>query len=174
MKKRQVFASLFVGVAALLGILLHSTPAFAQQEAIWLPETKMVIGLEGIKGNKTGVLTVDKGTLVFKAGKEKSSIAVNTINDVVTGDDSQRALGGFAGTVTMAVPYGGGRFLSLFREKVDTVTIQYHDATGGLHGVIFTVTSGRADALKKELLDEGAKTSIPSAPADSKTEAPKQ
>jgi len=30
----------------------------------------------------------------------------------------------------MFAPYGGGRFLSLFRSKVDTLSIQYRDAEG--------------------------------------------
>jgi hypothetical protein len=166
MKMRQVVASLFVAVAALLGILLVCPPGFAQ-EAVSVPDTKAVIGLEGVKHNKTGTLTVNKGTLEFKHGKEKADVPVNTINDVITGADSQRAIGGFIGTLTMFGPYGSGRFLSLFRTKIDTVTIQYHDSAGGLHGAIFTVPEGKAEDVKKELLAEGAKTTIPSEPAAS-------
>jgi hypothetical protein len=165
MKMRQVVASLFVAAAALLGVALLCPAAFAQG-AVSVPDTKQVIGLEGIKPNRSGTLTIDKGTLEFKHGKEKADVPVNTISDVITGDDSQRAIGGFVGTLTMFGPYGSGRFLSLFRTKVDTVTIQYHDASGGLHGAIFTLPQGKAEDVKKELLAEGAKTTIPLAPAD--------
>jgi hypothetical protein len=51
--------------------------------------------------------------------------------------------------------------MSLFRTKLDTLTIQYRDADGGLHGAIFTMGAGKADALKKELVAHGAHTSIP-------------
>jgi len=65
------------------------------------------------------------------------------------------------GTLTMFAPYESGRFLSLFRSKLDTLTIQYRDADGGLHGVIFTTPVGTADVIKNELIGLGAHTSIP-------------
>jgi hypothetical protein len=58
-------------------------------------------------------------------------------------------------------PYGSGRFLSLFRSKLDTLTIQYRDADGGLHGVIFTSPVGTAEVTKDELVGLSAHTSIP-------------
>jgi len=56
----------------------------------------------------------------------------------------------------------------LFRTKVDTLTIQYRDGGGGLHGIIFTVPLGKAEIIKQELISHGAKTSIPTQ-ADIKT-----
>jgi hypothetical protein len=50
----------------------------------------------------------------------------------------------------------------LFRKKLDTLTIQYRDADGGLHGAIFTVSRGKADSIKEELVAQGAHTSVPS------------
>jgi hypothetical protein len=68
----------------------------------------------------------------------------------------------------MAAPYGGGRFLSLFRKKIDTLTIQYRDVDGGLHGAIFTMPVGNSELIKTELLAQGAHTGKPSAvPASS-------
>jgi hypothetical protein len=61
----------------------------------------------------------------------------------------------------MFAPYGGGRFLSLFRSKTDTLTIQYRDTDGGLHGAIFTMPVGKADPFKKALVSQGAHTTIP-------------
>jgi hypothetical protein len=49
----------------------------------------------------------------------------------------------------------------LLRKKVDTLTIQYRDADGGLHGAIFTMPQGQADTIKKELVAQGARTSVP-------------
>ncbi|HYL68446.1 MAG TPA: hypothetical protein VEX69_04710 [Candidatus Limnocylindria bacterium] len=164
MSMRRVVPTLFVAAAALLAVVLLCPPAFAQQLAP-VPGTKQVLGLEDVKQNAKGTLSVEKGTLEFKYGKKKADLAVTSINDVITGNDSQRAIGGFVGTLTMFAPYGGGRFLSLFRTKIDTLTIQYHDASGGLHGAIFTLPEGKAEDVKKELLAEGAKTTIPIEPA---------
>jgi hypothetical protein len=164
MSMRRVVPTLFVAAAALLGVALLCPAGFAQQ-AVAVPDSKQVLGLEGIKHNAGGTLSVDKGTLEFKHGKKKADLAVSSISDVITGNDSQRAIGGFVGTLTMFGPYGSGRFLSLFRTKIDTLTIQYHDASGGLHGAIFTLPEGKAEDVKKELLAEGAKTTIPIEPA---------
>jgi hypothetical protein len=79
--------------------------------------------------------------------------------------------------MSMAAPYGGGRFLSLFRTKMDTLTIRYRDLDGGLHGAIFTMPVGTADFIKKELVAQGAHTSASgeqnAAPAAS-TNSPKK
>ena len=65
----------------------------------------------------------------------------------------------------MAAPYGGGRFLSLFRKKIDTLTVQYCDPDEGLHGAIFTMPVGAAKAIKTELVSGGAHTATRGEPA---------
>ena len=77
------------------------------------------------------------------------------MRDVVTGDDSQRVVRGTLGTLSMFGPYGSGRFLSLFRSKLDTLTIQYRDSDQGLHGVIFTMPVGTAEGIKAKLVAAG-------------------
>ncbi len=120
-----------------------------------------LVGLPGVKDNTEGTLTVEGGKLHFSCSKGASDIAVVVMDDVVTGDDSQRVIQGTLGTISRFGPYGSGTFLSLFRSKVDTLTIQYRDANGGLHGVVFTVPVGTAESVKKELIVQGAHTSIP-------------
>jgi hypothetical protein len=89
-------------------------------------------------------------------------VSIASIEDVVTGNDSQRVIGGTFGTLaSLAAPFGSGRALPLLRKKVDTLTIQYRDADGGLHGAIFTMPRGKADPIKKELVAQGAHTSEP-------------
>jgi hypothetical protein len=124
-----------------------------------------VIGLVGVKDATSGMLTVRDTKLHFASRKGTADIDTASIEDVLTGNDSQRAIHGTAGTISMFGPYGSGRFLSLFRSKVDTLTIQYRDADGGLHGAIFTVPPGESEPLKKKLLAAGARTSIPSQPS---------
>jgi len=137
-----------------------------------------LIGLTGVKENAKGTLKVENGNLQFVHGKTNADITAASIQDVVTGDDTQRSVGGTVGVMSMAAPYGGGRFLSLFRKKIDTLTVQYRD--GGLHGAIFTMPVGAANALKTELVSEGAHTAtmgepttaIPSSNEQNATQSP--
>ena len=159
-------------VAALSVFLSALTlPSFAQQP-VRVPDTKQIIGLAGVKKKAKGTLTVEKGSLHFTHSKVKAELATATMTDVLTGEDSQRAIGGTIGTLTMFAPYGSGRFLSLFRTKLDTLTIEYRDDAGGLHGVIFTMPVGTAEAVKKELVAQGVHTSIPIQEGTSKPPSP--
>ncbi len=130
-----------------------------------------VIGLTGVKDNTRGTLTVSDTKLHFASPKGTADIDAASIKDVLTGNDSQRAIHGTAGTISMFGPYGSGRFLSLFRSKLDTLTIQYRDGDGGLHGAIFTMRPGESEPLKKKLLAAGARTSIQSQPSAEATSA---
>jgi hypothetical protein len=137
-----------------------AVPSFAQQAADSVKVVQLT-GMSGAKEHTKGALKVENGNLQFLHSKEKTELPAASIQDVVTGNDSQRAVHGFLGTITQFGPYGSGRFLSLFRSKLDTLTLQYTDADGGLHGAIFTMPVGKADALKKLLVAQGAHTSIP-------------
>jgi hypothetical protein len=118
-------------------------------------------GLAGVKNNTGGSLAIDKGTLRFTHSEKTSELAASDMHDVVTGDDSQRVVRGTLGTLSMFGPYGSGRFLSLFRSKLDTLTIKYRDGGDGLHGVIFTLPVGTAEGIKEQLVAAGAHTSVP-------------
>lgn len=146
---------LFLGSVASLG---QTQPAPAETEAL------QVTGLTGVKQNTKGSLKVENGSFSFVCPKGTYDVPVASIKDVVTGNDSKRAIGGTIGTLTMLAPYGAGRAISLLRDKIDTLTIQYRDSSGGLHGAIFTLPVGHADAIKEQLLAQGARTSIPSKP----------
>jgi hypothetical protein len=157
--------------AALIAVTLFSCFSLSHaQEAQTVTKAVQLIGLADLKGNTKGSLTIISGTLRFIHAKGNSDVPVASIEDVVTGKDSQRVIGGTLGTLTLLAPFGSGRVLSLFRTKLDSLTIQYRDAAGGLHGVIFTVPLGKAEMIKQELLAKGAHTSIP-AEADAKKPA---
>ena len=117
-------------------------------------------GLPGVKENAKGTLSVENGNLRFTSGKTTSDVTANSIEDVVAGTDSQKAVGKTIGTMSMAAPYGGGRVVSLFRKKIDTLTVEYRDADGAFHGAIFTMPVGAADLIKKELIAQGARTTV--------------
>src|SRR6266436_9593936 len=141
------FALLFSG----LGISVCNA-----QEATGLVKAVQLIGLTGVKENAKGPLNVETENLHFARGKANTQVSAASIQDVVTGADSEKSVGGTVGVISMAAPYGGGRFLSLFRKKIDTLTVQYRDVDGGLHGAIFTMPVGAANVMKTELVSEGA------------------
>jgi len=155
----------FRGATVLVGVGLLFTglviPVANAQQASGPVKVVQLTGLAGVKDNAKGTLSVENGQLHFVHGKASSEVSAASIQDVVTGADSQRTVGGTIGVVSMAAPYGGGRVLSLFRSKIDTLTVQYRDADGGLHGAIFTMPVGTADAIKKELVAQGAHTTAP-------------
>ena len=89
-----------------------------------------VVGLLGVKNNTAGRLTVESGNLRFTHLGSSADLAPSSMQDVVTGNDSQRVIRGTVGTLSLFAPYGSGRFLSLFRSKLDTLTIQYRESVG--------------------------------------------
>jgi hypothetical protein len=151
-------AALFVFSILLAGVFVSVGNA---QQLQTRTKAVQLTGLIGVKNNTEGSLTIENGNLHFTHSKSTSDLAPSSIHDVVTGSDSQRVIRGTLGTLSMFGPYGSDRFLSLFRSKLDTLTIQYRDADGGLHGVIFTIPVGTADVIKGELVGLGAHTSIP-------------
>ena len=137
----------------------QTTPTPASPASI---EAVQVIGLAGVKQNTKGNLKVENGSLSFASSKITCDVSADSIQDVLTGADSQRIIGGTVGTLSRLAPYGGGTALSLLRSKVDIITIQYRDPNGGLHGAIFTMSVGKAQVVKDALLAQGAHTSVPS------------
>jgi hypothetical protein len=74
-------------------------------------------------------------------------VKIASVHDLLLGDLS-RQIGGVPVTLAKAaVPYSGGRAVSLFtHKKYDTLTLEYVDAEGGLHGAIFELKKGQATA----------------------------
>jgi hypothetical protein len=148
-----------------LGTGLPASPCLAQDASatnpMSFPDSKQVLGLEGLKHNTSGTLSVENGSLVFTGGNKKAAVPASSITEVLTGKDTERTIGGTVGTLTLFAPYGAGRFLSLFRTKIDTLAIEYLDPAGAVHGAVFTLREGNALGAKKALLGQGAKTSVP-------------
>ena len=153
-------------------ILLWCDPLIPRshaQQAHTLTSAVQVIGIVGVNEKTKGMLSLVNRALRFSHAKGNVDVNAASIEDVVTGRDSQRVIGGTLGTATqIAAPFGSGRILSLFRTKLDTLTIKYSDAEGGLHGVIFTVPLGKAEMIKQELITHGAHTTIPTQPDPTK------
>jgi hypothetical protein len=121
-----------------------------------------VLGLDGVKRAVHGSLSAQPDGLSFQASGAHGSVSIASIQDVFTGADSRQVGGKVLTLAKMGIPYGGGRVLSLFsHEKVDSLTVEFRDANGALHGAIFTMPLGQAVALKQQLVALGAHTSVP-------------
>jgi hypothetical protein len=152
-----------------VGLVLAATamPLFSGQSATpqnlpssMIPGVKCVIGLENIKPGTKGTLSSLPTGLEFTTEKRKADIVTSSIQDVFTGQESRQDVSGVGGTlVETAIPYGGGRFVSLFSHKVDVLTVEYVDSNGGFHGAIFVLSAGKAKAFKNQLIAQGAKVS---------------
>src|SRR6202049_2264809 len=178
MKRRKILVSIAMTVAFAGFTVCGAKP---QQSPKPANNAIALTGLPGVKDNSKGTLTVESGKLHFSYGKKSSEVNVASIEDVVTGEDTQAAVGKTVSTLSMAAPYGSGRFLALFRTKFDTLTLRYLDENGELHGVIFAMPTAGAEPIKKELLAQGAHTTVgeakaaaATAPANSPSKEPKQ
>jgi hypothetical protein len=120
-----------------------------------------VLGLENIARNARCTMNIDGGEMRVQAKTQEEIIKASSIEDVFTGADSERIVGGTLEVLSLAVPFGGSRFLSLFRRKVDTLTLEYRDENGALHGAVLTMKPGEAAEVKKQLVAAGAHASIP-------------
>ena len=132
-----------------------ATPSVVQTDV------KLVIGGETVKNHSMGTLSVVGNSLQFAAGKKKMEVEASSILDISTNEDSRQDVTGAAHLATMAIPYGGGRILSLFSHQVDVLTVEFKNANGGFHGAVFVLAQGQAAPFKKQLVAMGAKASLP-------------
>jgi hypothetical protein len=136
-----------------------------------IPHVKCVIGLENIKPNVKGTLSLLPSGLEFVVGKNKADISTASIQDIFTGQESRQDVSGPAGTLAKsAIPYGGGRIVSLFSHNVEVLTVEYVDSNGGFHGTVFVLATGNATMLKNQLVAQGAKVTnhVPPPPQEQK------
>lgn len=159
---------LLIGCSALA---LAQTASQPTNSPLRIPATH-VLGFEGTKSNTNGVLSIQDDALQFqKDQKPAVQIKIGSVVDVLTGEQS-RQVGGTPMTVSKAAtPFGGGRVVSLFaHKKYDTLTLEYVDANGGVHGAIFQLKKGQADVLRSGLLARGAHVgSVENEPAKQST-----
>ena len=122
-----------------------------------------ILGFEDARHNATGNLKIQGGALQFQRdGSPAAKVKISSILDLFVEDEDKQV----GGTVMMmgktAVPYGGGRVVSLFaHKKYDVLTVEYLDNSGGFHGAIFQLDKGKGQALKKDLVANGAHISSP-------------
>jgi hypothetical protein len=122
-----------------------------------------LLGFESAKSNCSGTLSIEDDSLQFQqSGKSGEHIKISSVRNIFAGEES-RQVGGLPMTLgKAAAPYGGGRVVSLFaHKKYDTLTLEYVDSDGGIHGAIFQLVKGQGDIVKHELTARGAVISSP-------------
>jgi len=120
-----------------------------------------LLGFEGAPNNANGTLSIQGDALQFqKDGKPTEQVKVASVQDIFLGEQSKQ-VGGTPMTLgKAAVPFGGGRAVSLFaHKKYDTLALEYVDSNGGMHGAIFQLNKGQAEILRNELVTKGAHVS---------------
>jgi hypothetical protein len=147
--------------ATILAALALAASACAQTQTNGsIPKVRHVIGMEDVKRNASGTLTLQNGTLQFRADKASGEVPVTLIDDIFIGAETTQS-GGKTGrvmkTAAMAAPFESGKALTiLMRTKVDILTIAYHDPDGAVRGAIFALPKGQAEPMRAQLVQAGA------------------
>ena len=137
---------------------------------------KHVLGFEGVRRNAGGELSIQDDDLSFQQnGKPAAQVNTTSIHNISLGEEDNQVGGVPMALGKTAVPFGGGRVVSLFsHKKYDSLTIEYLDSSGGFHGSIFQLAKGKGQAFKNDLIAHGAHitptedpVSVQSTPEDS-------
>lgn len=152
--------------AMILAVLvLSSAVCGLAQQAETTVGARHVIGLEHVKRNSPGKLTIQNAAMQFQAGATDAKVPIASIDDLSVGSETTQA-GGKAGTVAktaaIAAPYDTGAALSVvMRTKVDILTVSNRDSSGGLHFAILAVPKGQGEQQRAQLIAAGAHASEP-------------
>jgi hypothetical protein len=127
------------------------------------PKVRHVIGLDSVKRDATGTLTLQGGILRFQAKKAMTDVPVSSIDDIFVGAETTQS-GGKTGkvvkTAAIAAPFESGKALTiLMRTKVDILTVAFHDSDGAVHGAIFALPRGQGAPMREQLVQAGAHAS---------------
>jgi len=143
----------------MLGVPLVSAQK-AQDTSEGTLHVRHVVGMQGVKGDATGILLIKSNELHFDAGKSRGEVPISSIEDIYIGTETTQAggkLGQVAKGAAMAAPYDSGAALTLVMiQKVDVLTITYRDSDNGLHAAIFAVPKNRAEQFRADLISNGS------------------
>jgi len=113
-----------------------------------------LLGLPNTKNDCKGILSIQNNKLQFqRSGKPVAAIDIASIRHVFLGEESMQVGGVPMKIGKVAAPYGGGRVVSVFaHKKYDTLTLEYVDVDGGVHGAIFLVAKGQGELVRNEVV----------------------
>jgi len=116
--------------------------------------TTHLLGFESASANAKGTLSIQGDALLFQRdGKPVQQVKIASVHKVFVSEQDKQ-VGGTAMTLgKVAAPFGGGRVISLFsHKKYDTLTLEYADSNGAVHGAVFQLNKGQAETFKTELV----------------------
>jgi len=143
---------------------IGQTPTEAQDSAAGQAiHVTHLLGFEDVRSNANGQLRIQGDMIQFEGnGRPPAQVSIRSIQDISLGTEDKQ-IGGVPMTLgKAAVPFEGGRVISLFSHKqYDTFTIEYLDNNGGFHGAIFQMNKGQGQAFEKDLVTKGAHVAPP-------------
>jgi hypothetical protein len=140
-----------------IGALAQSTaPGLKANPSVSFRATHLV-GFLNTKNDCKGTLFSEGDVLRFQqSGKPVAQINIASVRSIFLGEESMQVGGVPMKMGKIAAPYGGGRVVSLFaHKKYDTLTLEYVDGNGGVHGAIFLVAKGQGELVRDELVARG-------------------
>lgn len=155
--RRLLIAVCALWLCASMAVLAQSTAPALKANPPFSIQATHVLGLPNTKNNGKGTLSTQDNVLQFQqSGKPVVQVDIASVRDVFLGEESKQ-VGGLPMKIgKAAAPYGGGRLVSLFaHKKYETLTLEYVDGDGGVHGAIFQVTKGQGELVRNELLARG-------------------
>jgi len=144
-----------------IGALAQSATPPSNPNAPFSIRATHVMGLPNTKNNCKGMLSLQNNALRFqKCGNPDAQVNFASVHALFLGEESKQVGGLPLKLGKAATPYGGGRVVSLFaHKKYDTLTLEYVDSDGGVHGAIFEVTKGQGETIRNELVARGVSPS---------------
>jgi hypothetical protein len=148
---------LFSGIGA---VAQRTAPALKADPLFSIRATHLV-GWPNTKSNSKGTLSVQDNVLRFQqGGKPLAQVAIASVRGVFLSEETMQVGGMPMKIGKAAAPYGGGRVVSLFaHKKYDTLTLEYVDSNGGVHGAIFQLKKGQGELVRNELVARGVSSS---------------
>jgi hypothetical protein len=150
-------ASLVLILHAFLCVPHHlsaaTTPIVAQDHAVpaagatWKSaKAEHVYGFPDMKPNKKGTLTLSADALTFTGKSGNTSIQRSSVTAVSAGNQRVEIWGIGGRLLRMTIPDGGGvAAAAVMHHRVDMLTVEFNDSSGGDHAAVFLLPAKEAD-----------------------------
>jgi hypothetical protein len=117
----------------------------------------VILGLDGVSSNTSGELSLRDDALVFgRPEVPVVRIPINSISAVFLSQEDKEVGGTPMALGRAAAPFGSGRVIGLLaHKKYDFLTIEYHDAKGGLHAVICQLSKDQGLSFANDIEVKG-------------------
>ena len=154
-----------------IGALAQSTAPTLKANSPFSIRATHLVGLPNTKSNCKGSLSTQDNVLRFQqGGKPLAQLDIASVRGVFLGDETMQVGGVPMKIGKAAAPFGGGRVVSLFaHKKYDTLTLEYVDSNGGVHGAIFQLKKGQGELVRDELVARGLSSSAGEDPTQRST-----